>query len=106
MGKSKQKLTKTFTKIGLSGLSLLLIVVVVIYFGFVATERFATEAQFVVKQSDSNEVAFAGLASFGSVSASMKDALILQEFILSREMAVALDDKLKIRTHFEVRIPD
>ena len=101
MKKSKEKLGETFAKIGLSGVALILIGVVVVYFGFVATERFATETQFVVKQSDSNEVAFAGLASFGSVSGSMQDALIIKEFILSREMAVALDDRLNLREHYQ-----
>ena len=96
-----KKLQKTIAGTGLSGLALLIIGSVIIYFGFIASDRYATETQFVVKQSGSSEVAFAGLASFGSVSGSMQDALIIKEFILSREMAVALDSALDLRAHYQ-----
>ncbi|WP_430459491.1 lipopolysaccharide biosynthesis protein [Thalassolituus sp. LLYu03] len=78
----------------------------IVYFGLVATPRYASEAQFVVKQSEGNEVALAGLASLGSVSTSMRDALIIKEYIESRDMAVALDEAVGLKAHYQTSDAD
>lgn len=76
-------------------------IMVISYFGFIETNRYATESQFVVKQADTNEVSLAGLASLGTVTPSVKDSLIIKEFILSRAMVTALDKEINLKSHYQ-----
>jgi len=74
---------------------------IVFYYGVVASPRYVSESQFVVKQSSSNELPMAGLAALGSVSPSMRDALILKAFIESRAMALELDKSMSLKAHYQ-----
>lgn len=71
------------------------------YYGLIASPRYVSEAQFMVKQADSNTASLAGLASLASVSPSMRDALVLKKYIESREMAEALDSAVSLKSHYE-----
>lgn len=101
VGNALKGVSYTWAKFGLFSIVMLMCTLVIIYFGFVATDRYATEAQFVVKQSDSNDLALSGLASLGSVAPTMRDAYIIEEFIQSRDMALSLDRALDLRGHFQ-----
>ncbi len=91
----------TWAKFGSFALVLLVSALVVFYYGVIASPRFVSESQFVVKQANSSDVPMLGLAALGSVSPSMRDALILQKYIESREMAVALDESVSLKAHYE-----
>ena len=80
---------------------LILSLIVVIYFGFIASPRYATQTQFVVKQSGANELPLSGFASFATVSPTTKDALIIKRFIESKEMALVLDNAVSLRAHYQ-----
>jgi len=91
----------TWAKLGSFAVVVLLSLLLVIYFGFAATPRYASESQFVVKESGNNNVSLAGLASLGSVSTSSRDALIIMEYITSRDMAMALDNAIGLKKHYQ-----
>ncbi|BAJ00586.1 conserved hypothetical protein [Shewanella violacea DSS12] len=74
---------------------------VIIYYSVIASPRYVSQVQFVVKQVSSSDIPVIGLAAIGTSSPSTRDALILQEYILSSEMALALDDLLNLKAHFQ-----
>jgi capsular polysaccharide transport system permease protein len=91
----------TWAKFGSFALVLLASAMVVFYYAAVASPRYVSESQFVVKQASSSDVPMLGLAALGSVSPSMRDALILQKYIQSREMAMALNESVSLKAHYE-----
>ena len=74
---------------------------VIFYYWVVASPRYVSETQFMVKQANSTESPFSGLAAIGSISGTMRDALVLKKYIESREMAVALDEAVSLKAHYE-----
>jgi len=91
----------TWAKFGSFALVLLASALVIFYYTVVASPRFVSETQFVVKQSGGNDLPFGGLATLGSISPSMRDALVLQTYIQSRAMAEALDEAVSLKAHYE-----
>ncbi|WP_221795285.1 lipopolysaccharide biosynthesis protein [Oceanobacter mangrovi] len=78
----------------------LIFVLVSYYYGVVATPRYAIETQFVIEESGA-QTELSGLASLGAVSSSSKDAQIVKAFIDSSALALALDDQLGLRKHYQ-----
>lgn len=72
-----------------------------IYYINIASSRYATQSQFVVKQAGASELPVSGLASLGAISPTTKDSLIIKRFIESREMAMALDAAINLRAHYQ-----
>ena len=91
----------TWAKFGSFAIVLLASALVVFYYAIIASPRYVSESQFVVKQASSTDVPMLGLAALGSVSPSMRDALILQKYIRSREMAMALNESVSLKAHYE-----
>lgn len=91
----------TWAKFGSFALVILASALVVFYYAIVASPRYVSESQFVVKQASSSDVPMLGLAALGSVSPSMRDALILQKYIQSREMAMSLNESVSLKAHYE-----
>jgi len=100
-GNAQKGMDYTWAKFGSFALVLLASLLVVFYYGLMASPRYVSESQFVVKQASSSDVPMLGLAALGSVSPSMRDALILQKYIQSREMAMALDAAVSLKAHYE-----
>ncbi len=98
---ARQAAYLAWAKLGSFALVLLLSLLVVFYYTLWASPRYVSEAQFVVKQAGSNELPLAGLAALGSVSTSMRDALVLQKYIESSAMAKALDEAVSLKAHYE-----
>lgn len=90
-----------WAKFGSFAFVLLASVLVVFYYWVVASPRYVSETQFMVKQANSTESPFSGLAAIGSISGGMRDALVLKKYIESREMAVALDEAVSLKAHYE-----
>ncbi|MFK4751995.1 lipopolysaccharide biosynthesis protein [Oceanobacter antarcticus] len=95
-----QKLWRGLAGLGSFALVIVATALIVIYYGFLASPRFATETQFVVKESG-NQTEITGLASLGAVSSSTKDSLLIKAFIESRAMAEQLDQAIALRAHYE-----
>jgi capsular polysaccharide transport system permease protein len=99
--KASKAMYKAWAKLGAFMFVIVASLFVVAYYSVVASPRYVSQVQFVVKQATSGDVAFSGLASFGATSPSMRDALILKEYISSREMVQALNTKLALKAHYE-----
>lgn len=98
---TRKTLYQTWAKLGSFALVILASTVVIIYFSLMASPRYVSQTQFIVKQSGTNELPLLGLAAIGTASPSMRDALILQEYIQSAEMALALNKQLNLKRHYQ-----
>ncbi|MFY0642118.1 MAG: lipopolysaccharide biosynthesis protein [Bermanella sp.] len=90
-----------WAKFGSFALVLLASILVVGYYTIVASPRYATNTQFVVKEAGSNEAALMGFAALGTTSSAMRDALIIKEYVESRQMAVSLDEAIGLKAHYQ-----
>ncbi|MGR6870859.1 hypothetical protein ACU6U9_00795 [Pseudomonas sp. HK3] len=90
-----------WAKFGSFALVLLASILVVGYYTIVASPRYATSTQFVVKEAGSNEAALMGIAALGTTSSAMRDALIIKEYVESREMAESLDTAIDLKAHYQ-----
>lgn len=87
-------------KISLIGIPLLLMV---LYFCFFSADRYVSESVIAVHEESEGVNALAGVASlFGTGNLpSNGDALYLQQYLISLDVLNKLEDKLKIREHYE-----
>lgn len=99
--KAQKSVVYTWAKLGSFALVIVASALLVTYFTVIASPRYVSEAQFVVKEAGAQESSVLGFSGLGSVSSGMKDALILQTFLRSREMAVALDKAVSLKAHYE-----
>ncbi|MBU3003366.1 lipopolysaccharide biosynthesis protein [Paraglaciecola arctica] len=90
----------TWARLGSFLLVLLTSLLVVVYYGLIASPRYVSQVIFVVEQANGQEVTLGGLASLGATSLSSKDAYIIMAFIESRELAERLDTKLQLQSHY------
>lgn len=90
----------TWARLGSFLLVLLTSLLVVVYYGLIASPRYVSQVIFVVEQANGQEVTLGGLASLGATSLSSKDAYIIMAFIESRELAERLDTKLQLQNHY------
>lgn len=97
---AQQTIDYTWAKLGSFALVLLASIFLVGYYTVVASPRYVSQSQFVVKQSNSNEISLSGLAGLGASTSSMRDSLILKNFIESREMALELDKAVSLKSHY------
>ncbi|MGL4544499.1 MAG: sugar transporter [Plesiomonas sp.] len=98
---TRKTLFLTWAKLGSFLLVLLASALIIGYYTLIASPRYASQAQFVVKQASDSGIAIPGLAAIGAASPSTRDALILQEFLQSMEMAEALDAAVGLKAHYE-----
>lgn len=98
---TRKTLYLTRAKLGSFALVIIASLMIVFYYTILASPRYVSHIQFVVKQASSNELPIAGLAAIGASSPSMRDALILKEYIISSEMAAALNKKINLKEHYE-----
>jgi len=99
--KAQKSADFAWAKLGSFVFVLLASILVVTYYWGVASPRYVSETQFMVKQANSSESMFSGLAAIGSVTGTMRDALVLKTFIESREMAMALNEAVSLKSHYE-----
>src|SRR4029079_4001649 len=76
------------------------LIVIAYYEVAIATDRYQSEASLIISQEKAGtttfDVSFLGLPS----SADDKDARVVEEFIMSRDMLHFLDDKHHLREHY------
>ncbi len=97
---------KAWVKMGSFALVVLASSFILVYFMEVASPRYAAQSQFVVKQAGVSELPISGLASLGAVSSSAKDSLIIKRFIESRVMAMALNERISLKQHYQNKKSD
>lgn len=90
-----------WAQLGSFAFVLLASLIIIAYYSVIASPRYAVEAQFIVKQSGNNEPQLMGLASLANTSSTTRDALIIKEFILSRDMLLELDQAIALKDHYQ-----
>jgi len=80
----------------------------IIYYAFIAADRYVSESVATVKQADNAMSApVTGLAMLAGVSpSSREDILYLREYVHSLDMLKTLDEKLALRKAYEAQISD
>jgi capsular polysaccharide transport system permease protein len=99
--KAQKSFIYTWAKFGSFAIVMLASILLIIYFALIASPRYVSEAQFVVKEAGGQDSSILGLSGLGAVSPGMRDALILQTFLQSREMATALNEAVSLKAHYE-----
>lgn len=87
-------------RVGSFSVILLMLIALVLYYSFMASSRYTSEMQFVVRDAGADKKTYLGLVGSGN-SPGVKDALILKAFLHSREMAVSLNEALALKEHYE-----
>jgi len=93
---------------GLIRLNLIAIAVVSIYWLFIASDRYVSEASVIIRKTDSalaSAVDFSMLLS-GTGGLNRPDQLLLQEYLQSVDMLRKLDAKLNLKAHYQDRSHD
>lgn len=67
---------------------------------FLATDRYASTAKLVVKQSKGSSNAL-GLSLLGAASSSYRDAMLVEEYVYSMEMFEHLDRNMNLINHYK-----
>ncbi len=85
------------------------IVLAIIYWGLIASDRYVSEAQIVIERTDlggsGTTVDLGGLLG-GSSSGNRTDQMLLRAHLLSVDMLKKLDEKLDLRSHYSDRERD
>lgn len=78
-----------------------------LYFMILASDRYVSEAQVIVKQASSSPTDFGSFGLLGSaVSPGMSDAHLVRTYIYSLDMLKQLDDTHMLREHYESKSAD
>jgi len=99
--KAKKSADYTAAKLGSFAVVIAAVLAIVCYYTLIASPRYVSESQFVVKKFGSNEIPLSGLIAMTSSSPSTRDALILQKYIQSRSMAIALEQSIGLKQHYQ-----
>ncbi|ALM87360.1 chain-length determining protein [Bordetella sp. N] len=85
-------------------LSLVVGLAVSVYWGFFASDRYVSEANVIIRKTDSANLPSPDLVSLlgagASLSVSRADQLLLRDYLLSLDMLKKLDARLDLRKHF------
>ena len=99
--KAQKGVVYTWAKFGSFALVILASILLVVYYSMLASPRYVSQSQFVVKEAGGHDSSLLGLSGLGALSPGMRDALILKTFLESREMATALDKAVSLKAHYE-----
>lgn len=78
------------------------------YWGHVSSDRYVSESRFVLQHSGNEQATGFQLATLigGSGGTTTRDALMVREHILSRDMLAMLDNQLHLREHYSDKARD
>lgn len=80
--------------------------VAVIYFIFLASDRYVSRAAVVVKQADQIKMLPDTLAMLGLGGSNHQDVLVIQDYLKSADLLNTLDDTLALKAHYQSRKVD
>lgn len=75
--------------------------IAVIYFGLVASDRYVSRAELVVKQSDQIKMLPDALSMLGLGGSNHQDILLIQDYLKSADLLDKLDKKLGLKAHYQ-----
>lgn len=91
----------TWAKLGSFAVVILLSLLIVAYFTLMASPRYVSQIQFVVKQNERQSLPLSGLAALAGAAPATRDAFILQRYLKSADMALALDERVGLKAHYQ-----
>ncbi len=75
--------------------------IAVIYFGFIASDRYVSRAELVVKQADQIKMLPDALSMLGLGGNNHQDVLLIQDYLKSADLLNKLDKELGIKAHYQ-----
>ncbi|MCG1033495.1 hypothetical protein J5S76_16095 [Bacillus amyloliquefaciens] len=75
--------------------------IAVIYFGFIASDRYVSRAELVVKQADQIKMLPDALSMLGLGGSNHEDILLIQDYLKSADLLDKLDKQLGIKAHYQ-----
>ncbi|WP_336997722.1 sugar transporter [Leclercia sp. M50] len=75
--------------------------VAVIYFGFIASDRYVSRAELVVKQADQIKMLPDALSMLGLGGNNHQDMLLIQDYLKSADLLNKLDKELGLKAHYQ-----
>lgn len=75
--------------------------IAVIYFGFIATDRYVSRAELVVKQADQIKMLPDALSMLGLGGNNHQDVLLIQDYLKSADLLNKLDKELGLKAHYQ-----
>lgn len=81
-------------------------VLLALYYGLIASDRYTSEAVFTIKENGSGSGGLdIGLLGIGNASG-LEDERIMKEYLISGDMLAYLDEKLNLREHYQSQDAD
>lgn len=75
--------------------------IAVIYFGFIASDRYVSRAELVVKQADQIKMLPDALSMLGLGGSNHQDILLIQDYLKSADLLDKVDKELGLKTHYQ-----
>lgn len=90
----------TWAKLGSFALVLAATLLICIYYLFIASDSYVSEAKLVVKQASSTEITSPGLPLLTGMGSGAQDALLIKSYIGSLDLMRQLQADLDVRAHY------
>ncbi|MDD8543725.1 sugar transporter [Escherichia coli] len=75
--------------------------IAVIYFGFIASDRYVSRADIVIKQADQIKMLPDALSMLGLGGNNHQDVLLIQDYLKSADLLGKLDKELGLKAHYQ-----
>lgn len=75
--------------------------VAVLYFGLIASDRYVSRAELVVKQADQIKMLPDALSMLGIGGSNHEDILLIQDYLKSPDLLAKLDKELGLKAHYQ-----
>jgi len=75
--------------------------IAVIYFGFIASDRYVSRAEIVIKQADQIKMLPDALSMLGLGGNNHQDVLLIQDYLNSADLLSKLDKELGLKAHYQ-----
>jgi len=75
--------------------------IAVLYFGFIASDRYVSRAQLVIKQADQIKMLPDALSMLGIGGSNHEDVLLVQDYLNSPDLLAKLDKEMGLKAHYQ-----
>jgi len=75
--------------------------IAVLYFGLIASDRYVSRAQLVIKQADQIKMLPDALSMLGIGGSNHEDVLLTQDYLQSPDLLAKLDKELSLKAHYQ-----
>ena len=75
--------------------------IAILYFGLIATERYVSRAELIIKQADQIKMLPDALSMLGIGGSNHQDVLLIQEYLKSWDLLAKLDKELGLKSHYQ-----